>query len=538
MSNAADTAQKRVQLQQLPLSKETSQEFYFSTNMAEINLQPGDKLQYYFQVWDNDAIHGPKTATSQTFEIDVPTENELDNMLSKNMDQIESKAESSINELKKLQQDINELMQRLVDKKDLNWQDKQQLQQLADKQRQVKERLQKMQEQIKENNKLEQRLSRTGNEIMQKQKELDKLMDKVLTEEMKQMMNEMDRLMQQMDKKKMQEQLEQMKVKNEDLEKQLDQNIELMKRLELEKKVEDAVRKAENMADRQKELAKESKEAKGKDKEQQLKKQEALSQEFKELQKDLKEIQDDYKKLDNAEQFDVDKKLQQSIEQHQQSAEEQLQKGKNSQAGDQQQKAGEEMQQLSEKIEEKQQQLEQQSLAEDSEQIRRLLKNLVQLSFNQEDLMGNVKNVYIQDPKYQQIYSRQKQDKTDFRNATILVVHCKRQINGGLGYPKELGTANENIAKSLRRPVVFQPNILRTGAYSQAATSMQYTMTSLKQPVADDGRNRWIRCRTRCVRTRKAPSATNPTGAKRTRASAVIPAAAKPSPSMKRCRTH
>lgn len=487
VNNMKDTANKHQQVQQLPLQAGTSQEFYYSTNLAEINLQPGDHVSYYFQVWDNDAIHGFKSAVSQTFELKIPTAEELDEQLSDNREQIEAKANQSISDLKKLQNEINEMMQRLVDKKELNWQDKQQLQQLAEKQKEVKERLQKMREQIKENNRLEERYREQSEDLMEKQQQLDELMDKVLTDEMKEMMKEMDRLMEQVDKNKVEEQLEQLKMKNEDLQKQLDQNIELMKRLELEKQVGEAVQKAEELSQRQKELAEETLRAdkirgdeKAKKQQQLQQKQQELSTEFQRLEQDIKKIQDDYKKLDNPENFDISRQLQQSIEQQQQEAQKQLQKGKNSKASEQQQQAGEEMQQLSEEMQQMQQQIEEQNVAEDSEQIRRLLKNLVQLSFNQEDLMNSVKDVYIQDPRYQHIIVDQNKVKTDFRNVSdTLLAIAKRQIAVANAINKELGSANSNIAKSLNDLLVFNQTFYGQAKNHQAATSMQYTMTSL-----------------------------------------------------------
>jgi flagellar biosynthesis GTPase FlhF len=62
-------------------------------------------------------------------------------------------------------------------------------------------------------------------------------------------------MMKELNKKKVQEQLEQLKMDNQELEKQLDQNIELMKRLEMEKKVEEAIQKTEKLAEQQRELS-------------------------------------------------------------------------------------------------------------------------------------------------------------------------------------------------------------------------------------------------------------------------------------------
>ncbi len=480
VSNAKDSLRNRFDTIALPLAAELSQEFYHSLNLNDLQLQPGDKVTYYFKVWDNDAIHGSKAAVSQTFEVQIPTEGELDDMLQQNYNEIQDKASQSMSELKKLQQEIDDLLRNLVGKKDLSWQDKQQLQQLAEKQRKVREELQKMQQQIEENNRLEQRYREQNEEIAEKQKELEELMDKVLTDEMKEMMEEMDRLMEQLDKNKVQEQLQQMKLKQEELSKQLDQNIELMKRLELEKKVEEAVRKSEDLADRQKKLAEEAKQSKSKDNEQLQEQQKQLNEEFKSLQEDIKQIQDDYKKLDSPEHFETNEQLQQSIEQHQQQAGDKLQRGKEQQAGEEMQKAGEEMQQLSEQLQQSQLQLEQQNMAEDSEQIRRLLKNLVNLSFNQEQLMDDVKSVLMQDPKYQEIIAGQNKVKVDFRhiNDSLLSI-AKRQLAVASAIQQELSAANGNIAKSLNDLLFYNQTFYGRSRNYQAATAMQYTMTSL-----------------------------------------------------------
>ncbi len=480
VSNAKDSTRNRLDTIELPLGIELSQEFYHSLNLMELQLQLGDKVTYYFKVWDNDAIHGSKVAVSQTFEVQIPTEGELDDLLQQNYDQIQDKATQSMNELKQLQQEIDDLLRNLVGKKDLSWQDKQQLQQLAEKQRKVRNELQKMQKQIQENNRLEEHYREQNEEIAEKQRELEKLMEKVLSEEMKAMMEEMGRLMEQLDRNKVQEQLQNMKVKQEELSKQLDQNIELMRRLELEKKVEEAVRKVDDMAQRQKHLAEESKENKGKENRQLQEKQTELNQEFKALQEELRQIQEDYKKLDDPEHFETNQQLQQSIEQHQQQAGDKLQRGKKQQAGEEMQQAGEKMQQLSEQLQQSQLQMEQQNIAEDSEQIRRLLKNLVQLSFNQEELMEEVQHVMMQDPKYQEIISAQNKVKTDFRNVndTLLSI-AKRQLAVASAIHKELAAVNSNIAKSLNDLLFYNQTFYGRSRNVPAATAMQYTMTSL-----------------------------------------------------------
>ena len=479
-TNVQDTSKKEVLAYGIGITKETVQEFNYSTDLSDIELGPGDKLVYYFEVWDNDGIHGPKSATSQQFELQVPTEKELDNILDHNSNEAQERAQQSMSELKKMQQDINELMRKLVDKKEFDWQDKKDLQELAKKQQQVKEMLQQMQQQLNENKKLEQKYRDQSEQLMEKQRELERLMNEVMNEEMKQMMEQIDKMMQELDKKKVQEQLEQLKLDNQDLEKQLDQNIELMKRLEMEKKVEEAVRKTEELAEKQRELSDKTEAAKSKDdKDKLLKEQQKLSEQYDQLKQELNQIQQDYKKIDNDLNFKLDKELMDKIDQNQQGAEKSLEKGKSKDASKQQKEASEQLDQLSEQLAEAQVDLEQQDLAEDAEQIRRLLKNLVQLSFNQESLIGKVRNTFIQDPQYQSIIVGQNKIKDDFRGVEdSLRAIAKRQLNVARVINKYLGEVNSNVARSMSELLNMNQTFYGTYKNSQASTSMQYAMTA------------------------------------------------------------
>ena len=478
--NSSDASRNSVSEAKIALNGESSQEFFFSFNTAELTLAPGDELTYYFEVSDNDAIHGPKKARSQVFEIKIPSAEELDQILERSSNEVRESAETQMSELQKLQEEINEMMRRLVDKKELNWQDKKDLQQIQQKQQQVREMMQQMQQQIQENNRLEQKYREQSEQLMEKQRELDRLMNEVMDEKMKETMAEIERMMQELDKKKVQQELEQLKLDNAELEKQLDQNIELMKRLELEKKVEQTIQKMDKLAEDQRNVSRETEQAKDKNNEKLQQKQQELNNRFQELKNDIKQIQQDYKNLDPSTDFKVPEELEKQVEQHQQEAQKNLQKGKNKEAGKQQKEAADEMEQLSEALAEAQVEAEQEDLAEDAEQVRQLLKNLVKLSFNQEELITAVNSIYIQDPKYQTIITRQNRIKDDFRNVEdSLRSMARRQLNVASAITKELASVNNNVNASLNRLLELNQSFYGSYRNSQAAQSMQYSMTSL-----------------------------------------------------------
>ena len=479
-TNPADTTRNAVSVADIALGKDASQEFYFSFNTAELTFMPGDELNYWFEVADNDAIHGPKKARSQVFEIKIPTAEELDQMLDRSSNEVRESADLQVSELQKLQEEINEMMRKLVDKKELNWQDKKDLQQIQEKQKQIRQMMQQMQQQIQENNRLEQKYREQSEQLMEKQRELDRLMNEVMDEKMKETMAEIERMMKELDKKKVQEQLEQLKMDNAELEKQLDQNIELMKRLEIEKKVEQTIQKMDKLAEEQRNVSRETEQAKGKENEQLQQKQQLLNDKFQDLKKDINQIKEDYKSLDPSTDFKVPEELEKQVEQHQKEAQQKLQKGKTKDASQRQKEAADDMEKLSEALAEAQLEAEQEDLAEDAEEVRQLLKNLVRLSFNQEELISAVNITYIQDPKYQTIIARQNRIKDDFRGVEdSLRAMAKRQLQVASAINSNLAEVNSNVSRSLNGLLDMNQSFYGTYRNSQASRSMQYSMTSL-----------------------------------------------------------
>lgn len=479
-TNSTDAERNIVKVVDLAFGKEASQEFFFSFNTAELLLAPGDELTYWFEVFDNDAIHGPKVARSQMFEIKIPTADELDQMLDRSSNEVRESAQVQMSELQKLQEEINEMMRKLVDKKELNWQDKKDLQQIQEKQKQVRQVMKQMQQQIQENNRLEQKYREQSEQLMEKQRELDRLMNDVMDEKMKETMAEIERMMKELDKKKVQEQLEQLKIDNAELEKQLDQNIELMKRLEIEKKVEQTIQKMDKLAEEQRDVSHETEQSKGKEKEHLQERQQQVNDKFQQLEKDIEQIKKDYKELEPSTDFKVPNDLEKQVKQHQKEAQQSLQKGKNKEASKHQKEAAEDMEKLSEALAEAQMDAEQDDLAEDAEEVRQLLKNLVQLSFNQEELISDVNTFYIQDPKYQTIIARQNLIKDDFRNVEdSLRAMAKRQLQVASAITKEVGEVNSSVSRTLNGLLEMNQSFYGNSRNTMASRSMQYSMTSL-----------------------------------------------------------
>ena len=69
---------------------ENVQEFYHYCDLEAITLPEGENLEYFFQVWDNDAVSGNKSSKSMVFVLKNPSKKELEEMRDNNSEQLKS----------------------------------------------------------------------------------------------------------------------------------------------------------------------------------------------------------------------------------------------------------------------------------------------------------------------------------------------------------------------------------------------------------------------------------------------------------------
>jgi len=97
--------------------------------------------------------------------------------------------------------------------------------------------------------------------------------------------------------------------------------------------------------------------------------------------------------------------------------------------------------------------MEMENRSEDIETLRQLLENLVKLSFNQEDLIKDLKDITTNDLKYTSITKKQRQLKDD---ASLiedsLFALSKRNPQIGSVVNREINSINSNMEKSNKEP--------------------------------------------------------------------------------------
>jgi hypothetical protein len=457
----------------LPLDKMLlKQQFFYSMDMSTLFVQPGDEVQYYFEIWDNDGVTGNKFTRSGTRIFKIPTLEEIEKITDKKNDNIKEKMESVVKQSRSLQKQVDDMQKKMVDKNEVGWQEKQTVKQLIDKQKSLQEQVQEIQKENKEKSIQENQYKEQSPELLEKQKQLEDLFNKVMTEDMKKMYEELQKMLENVDKDKVAEMLEKMKDDSKSLEKELDRNLELFKQLEVEQKLQQTIDKLDKLAEDQKKLSDEASNAKKEDSEELKKKQDDLNNQFEQVKDDIKELQKKNSELEEPNKLDDTDADQKDIEKDMDNSSEDMKSGKPQKASQSQKSASDKMKKLSAKMAKMQQEMDAESEGEDEEALRQILDNLVKISFGQEDIMKELNVVSTINPKYLKIIQQQKNLKDDLKLvADSLYALSKRQVSIEPFILREMSAVEKNMDNAV--------NQLNSRSVATAKTKQQYAMTSV-----------------------------------------------------------
>lgn len=408
------------ELQTTPLStgngKTVQYDYTFDVN--ELALAPGDEVTYYFEVYDNDAINGSKSSRTNLMVYAMPSVEEFEELEEANENEIKDKLQKSLEESKKVQQDMKKLREKLLQEKELDWQDRKELERLMERQKELQKDIQDAQQAFEENLKNQEEFAKTDENILEKQEKLQEMFEEVMSEEMQELMQQIEELMQEMEKEGALEMMEEMEMNDEEMEMELDRMLEMFKQLELENEMEKAMDKLEELAEEQEKLSEETakEENASEEKQEELKEQqEEINKEFEELQEKMDEIEQKNEELENPMNIDTQEENQEDIEQDLNDSKQQLDKKQNSKASKSQKKAADKMKEMAAAMAQQMQTQEMEQMEEDMQALRQLLENLVGLSFEQEDLIEQIDESNINTPRYVDLVQRQYKLKDDFK---------------------------------------------------------------------------------------------------------------------------
>jgi hypothetical protein len=449
----------------------SQQEFFHFFDLQELNLTPGESAEYYFKVWDNDGINGPKSSRSHKMIYTRPTRAQADSLRKEERNKLDEKFEEAIKDSREFQKQAEELQKKILQKKELDWQDKQQIADLLDKHKELEQNIEQIKEQT-EINKKKSLDEEKSQRIAEKQEQLQKMFEELMNDEMKELFEQLEQMMDELNREKANDLLEQMQISDEELEEQLDRNMELLKQLQFESELQKSIDQLEEMAKEQEILAEETNESEDSELKEEQQKQEKLNEDFENLKEHLDELEQMNEELEKPNDFEKPEEQQEQISEDMEQSMEQMQQQNQKGASEKQKNASQKMKQMSQSLQQMMTMMQQQQMGEDIENLREILENLIQISFEQEELMDRTSKIKLQDPSYPELIREQNRLGTDIEKVEdSLKSLAKRQMAIEPHVTKKVKEIESNLKSAVDQLSERRPKM--------ASGKQQYVFTAI-----------------------------------------------------------
>lgn len=463
-------------------------------DFASLKLQPEDVMTFYLEIFDNDAVSGPKSATSAIITMRFPSLEEILAEVNKEQDQNLLKAEELLKETDDIHKELDELQQELLKDKKLDWQDKEKAKQLADKQetlqrelQDLKQSLEQMTQRMDENNLLSQ-------ESLDKYRELQKLMAELQNEEMLDAIRKMqEALKQNLNLDQMKDALKNFKFDQEQFKKNMDRTVELLKRLKAEQTFEQLKKQTEDLHRRQQELNELSKDAKLPNE------RDALANEQKKLEKSVDQLQQKTQELkDLVRSIDPNfttKELDKAIEQlKQRGIQQKMEQSAKSLAGEQAQDendeqnrdaAAQELDSLASQMADAQQEYLEQQNEQVMNAMQKIIYDLLEISKGQEGVMDESALLHALNPRYRLMTQRQSEVLSNMSKVTEnIIALSNRTFHIGTPLGKVVGSALANMntaVKDMEERNASQVQVRQMNAMNDVNEAVKMLLQSMNQ---------------------------------------------------------
>jgi hypothetical protein len=453
--------EKKKTIEPLQVNRGTFDQFLY-VFPGELELEPGKTYSYYFEVFDNDGINGAKSSKSTVFSFRKLTREELERQQLEEQREAIQGLNSTLQNMEQQKKSLEELSRMQKEKSELNWNDKQKVEEFLKRQKLQEEMMKKFSEKAKENL-----------ENFQKENETDPQKEELLnrfeenqerSKENEDLLEELQKLKDKIEEEELFNKLEQLSQQNKKQQRNLEQLLELTKRYYVEKKAQKLAEELEKLADKQEALSKSPEEENTKEK------QEELNKAFEEHMEEMEQLREDNQDLKSPMDLPDNSAQEQEVQQDQQDATDQLDQQQQEGAKEKQKSAADKMREMSQQMQMQMSASASQGAQEDMEMLRQVLDNLVIYSHSQEGLMEDFRDARYGNPLFGRKLVRQSELKQNFQHVDdSLFALALRNPMIGTVINDLIEEVHYNMDKSMEE---LAQNRVRNGVASQ-----QYSVT-------------------------------------------------------------
>lgn len=444
----------------LSIKQDTFDQVVFSFP-GNLDVDKGKSYDFYFEVFDNDAIHNFKSTRSTVFSSRILSDIEKQNIVFQEQNSIIDGLQKSLSKQDKQFSDIDKLQQLAKEKVSFDFNEQQKIKNFL-KQQQVQNDLMKEFAQKMKNN-----LENSNSDFKQESKEvLEKRLEnsEKELEKNKKLLDELNNLNNKIRDENFDEKLDQFQNNSKVQNRNLSQLLELSKRYYVESK-------AKQISDKLNKLSLKEEKLSESDNKNSIDSQKEINNQFEQLKKELNQLDKDNEDLKVPMDIPSNPELEKDITDDLNKATSELQKNNNSKAKENQKNAAKKMNALSNNMKKALAEMDKNQIEEDVKILRQILDNLLAYSFSQEEVMNQFKGTKPGAPSLGKYIRVQQNLKLQFKHIDDSLFSLSlRQAKIAEAVTKEVANVQYNIDKSLES---FSESQLPKGVAQQ-----QYAITS------------------------------------------------------------
>lgn len=241
-----------------PATIKTEGEVEFNWDMDQLGLFPGDYVGYYFELADNDRISGPKISRTRQYLARLPS---LEDVIA----QTEQAGQQRISATERLMKTGKELVQRMQtavrkldsqtrEQRKTDWQQQKELQGITDKSAEMLKDVEKLARQMDSAMNAMKENALMSREVMEKMAQIQKLFEEVATPEMREAQKKLMEALQKMDRQQLEKAMKDFQLSQDELLKRLERTLALLKKMQVEQKMEALLRQVEDLVKKQSDM--------------------------------------------------------------------------------------------------------------------------------------------------------------------------------------------------------------------------------------------------------------------------------------------
>ena len=371
-------------------------------DLEDLDLIPGDIVEYYARVCDNDNVMGPKYSNSNIFILRLPTMVEMFNALEQDETEGLKQLEKTLEKSKEIHEEIEKAINEIRKKGDLEWTEKRNLEDKVKQQKETLEKLDKAKEAVEDIMKRAEESSLMSLELLEKYNELQKLMAEVADPELLKAMQRMQDALQQADPEQLRQAAEMFQMSQEEMLERVKKSLEILKQLKMERQLEELAQRALEMAERQDEIADSLNNRDPNNTTDLQRREEMLKRDMEDFQETLEKAKDLAAELDSltaGELEDISKEASE-VPDEMMEMKESMQQGKTKPAQQQGRQISQKLSQMSQKLTQSKESMVSRKKEELSKFMLQAVRDLVSLSQLQEALKEESSTLSVQSPRY------------------------------------------------------------------------------------------------------------------------------------------